>query len=63
MILLWIIGIYIAVGLAFYAYCVATSYVNLGFWDFNIGREHIGICLYPKWLLFWLYWIVRKVRG
>lgn len=58
-----LIFLYLIAGLFMYAYCVVKSYEILGFWDFNIDAEHIGVCKYPKWLLYWVYWVVKKAKG
>ena len=58
-----IIGFYLFAGVSMYVYSVIKSYEVLGFWDFSITRTHIGLCTYPRWVLFWLHWIVKKVRG
>lgn len=51
---LLIVVMYVLAGLAYYAYCVFISWSLLGFWKFDISETHIGICRYPRWLLFWL---------
>ncbi|GIN66367.1 hypothetical protein J41TS2_17880 [Bacillus sonorensis] len=62
MILLLLIGSYLLLGLGTYAYCVFVTYWFLGFWVFGISDECVGICKYPKWLMFWIYWIANKFR-
>lgn len=60
--LLYIIGFYFFAGIVLYVYSVVKSWEVLGFWDFSITRDYIALCKYPKWLLFWLYWIVKKIK-
>lgn len=59
--LLWLL-LYPSIGLLVYLYCVIKTASLIDVWDWNIYEEHIGVVVYPKWLLFWLYWIVKKVR-
>lgn len=61
--LLFILGFYLFAGLSIYVYAVIKSWEATGFWSFKITDTHIaGICLYPRWLLFWLVWLVNKFR-
>ena len=61
-VLLWIIGFYLFSALSVYTYAVAKTYETLGFWSFRITKNYIGVCEYPKWLLGWVYLIVRKFK-
>lgn len=61
-ILLYIVGYYIFTGISIYAYAVIKAHEILGVWQFGIKDGYIaGICPYPKWLLFWLEFLVRMV--
>lgn len=59
--ILWILGIYFGTGIALYFYSVIKSYEILGFWNWSVEEEYIGLCRYPKWLLGWMYQI-RRIR-
>lgn len=63
MFILWMIFWYILIGLGFYVYAVVKSWEILGFWNLEISERLVGMMEYPKWLLGWLYWIVKRVRG
>lgn len=64
MFLLWILFWYIVIGLAIYGYSVLKVWEYTKVLDFSIKNGYIAtIHPYPKWLLFWLEWIVKKVRG
>lgn len=62
MILLLLAGFYLLLGLVTYAYCVFVTYWFLGFLIFRIDDTYVGICKYPRWLMFWIHWIVSKVK-
>lgn len=49
-----LVSLYLASGVAFYLYIVIRNYEFTEIWDFKIGVYYIGICPYPKWLLWWL---------
>lgn len=59
--LLWAIVFYLASGIAVYFYAVFKSWEITEIWDFKIGYNHIGICVYPRWLMAWLRWIYKKI--
>ena len=62
--LLYIVGFYLFAGLSVYAYGALKSWEFTGNWNFNIKDGYIaGICKYPRWLLGWLEWIVKKIGG
>lgn len=58
-----VVGYYLFAGLCVYVYSVIKSYEVTGFWSFKINNGYIALCKYPRWLLFWLEWIMKKVRG
>jgi hypothetical protein len=58
----YVLGFYIFAGLSTCLYAFVKSFESLGHWDFSITRTHVALCPYPRWLLFWLHWIVVKVR-
>lgn len=59
--LLLILGFYIFAGLSYYVYAVIKSKEILGFWSWKVDDGYIGLCVSPKWLVFWLHWISKKV--
>lgn len=63
LLLLLVTGYYVFAGLSVYAYAVIMNKVHVGTYIWYMDEKHIGVCVYPQWLLFWLYWIVRKFRG
>lgn len=61
--LLYIVGFYIITGLGTYAYAVLKAWEFTGMWNFKIHNGFISVIIpYPRWLLGWLEWIVRKVK-
>lgn len=56
--LLWALGWYLLAGLSVYAYAVIKNKEYSGYWWYKMDEERIGICVYPKWLLFWLYFLI-----
>lgn len=62
LLLLLVTGYYLFAGLATYAYAVVMNKQYLGTYRWDIDEKYIGICVYPQWLLFWLYWIVSKIK-
>jgi hypothetical protein len=61
--LVYIIGFYILAGLLMYAYGVLKSWEFTKVWNFKIADGYVGIFTYPRFMLFWLEWIVRKING
>lgn len=57
--LLFILGFYIFAGLSYYIYAVIKSKELLGFWSWKIEKDYIGLCIFPKWLVSWLYWLTK----
>lgn len=60
---LWLLIIYIGLGISFYFYAVFKTFQILGIWSFKMTKKHIGIFTYPYWLLFWLEKIVNGFKG
>lgn len=60
---LYFIAYYIFIGISYYSYGVLKAWEFTGVWRFFIKDGTIaGICKYPKWTLFWLEWIVKKLE-
>ncbi len=59
--ILIILGFYIFSGISIYVYCVIKTYEQIGVWSFEITDNFVGICKYPKWVLFWMEWIYNKL--
>ncbi|AYP68212.1 hypothetical protein PQE75_gp080 [Bacillus phage vB_BcoS-136] len=53
---------YILTGLGMYVYSVIKSWEFTGNWYFDIEDGQVGICKIPKWIIFWLEWIIKKVK-
>lgn len=62
MLFLWILFWYLVTGACVYAYAIYKSWEVLGFLDWHITKDHIGVCRYPKWLLGWLYWVIKRIK-
>lgn len=55
---------YIFLGLSMYAYAVLKYYELTGDWNFNIDNGYIcNVFKYPKWILYWLEWFFKKIKG
>lgn len=52
---------YLALGLSVYVYAVYKTWEYIGVINFAIEEKNIGLCIYPQWLLSWVYWIIKKV--
>ena len=59
--IVFLLGMYIAMGLCAYAYLVVKTYEMVGTWDFRFNNGFVGIFKYPEWMLFWLEKPVNKV--
>lgn len=60
--LILIVGYYLFTGASYYVYGVMKSHELLGFWDFSIKNGYIGgICPYPRWVLFYVEWIINAI--
>lgn len=62
MLVLWALVFYVLTGIAVYLYLVIKSYEAIGFWRFKVEKDNIGVFVYPKWLLGWIYWTGKKVN-
>lgn len=60
-VLLWLISIYLATGVLTYFYAVAKTYEATECWSFRIYKDSIGVCTYPKWLMYWMYLLFGKL--
>lgn len=61
--LLYLIAYYICGSLLTYVYGVIKAKEILGFWDYSIKDGRISnLITYPKWLLYWLEWIVGRIN-
>lgn len=58
----WLLIIYIGLGIGLYSYAVFKTFQILGIWSFKITNKHIGIFTYPYWFLFWLERIVNRKK-
>ncbi|MER2008612.1 MAG: hypothetical protein ABS939_14265 [Psychrobacillus sp.] len=61
--LVLIVGYYLFAGISVYVYSVMQGLEILGYWNLSITKDSIaGMIKYPRWLLFWLEWIVSLFR-
>lgn len=56
-----LIGVYFITGIWLYVFSVWETWKLTSFWTFTVQNGHIGIIGYPKWLMFWLEWITKKM--
>lgn len=54
---------YLFCSLSIYTYAVVKSWEFTNVWSFNVKDGYIGICKYPRWSLYWVEWILFKLRG
>ena len=59
--ILFLLLMYILMGLCAYTYLVIKTYEFVGVWTFEFKDGHVGIFKYPKWMLFWLEKLLNKV--
>ncbi len=59
----WLLIIYIGLGIGLYSYAVFKTFQIFGVWSFKMTNKHIGIFTYPYWLLFWLEKIINGFDG
>lgn len=59
--IVFLLAMYILMGLCAYAYLVVKTYEIIDTWNFGISNGYVGIFKYPKWMLFWLEKPVNKV--
>jgi hypothetical protein len=57
------LALYPSVSIALYAFCVLSTWFFTKCWSFRIEEKYIGICEYPQWLMYWMYWIFNKLKG
>jgi hypothetical protein len=58
-----IVGFYLFCCLGLYAQAVVKSFEFTGIWKFDVKDGYVGICKYPKWSLFWVEYILKRIRG
>jgi hypothetical protein len=58
--LLALLALYPVASILVYAYCVLSTWLFTKIWSFKIGEKYIGICKYPQWLMYWMYWITNR---
>lgn len=58
-----ILGYYILCVLGIYIYAVVKSWEITGVWRFDIKDGYVGICKYPRFTLYWIEWVLNKIRG
>lgn len=56
------LGFYLACGLVMYVYAVVHNFGVMGTWNFNITKTHVANYEYPRFMLFWLHWLVTKFK-
>lgn len=56
-------GFYLFCCVSLYAYGVVKTFEYTGIWNFNVKDRCVGICKYPKWSLFWVEFILNRIRG
>jgi hypothetical protein len=61
MFILEVLGFYLACGLSMYVYAVVHNFGVMGTWNFKITKTHVALYEYPRFMLFWLHWVVKKV--
>ncbi len=59
--LIYIVLFYLFGCLAMYINAVVKTLDILGFWVFSIENSVVGICKCPKFMMFWMEWIYKKI--
>lgn len=61
--LAYVLGFYLFMSLSIYSFILFKNWEYTGYWLFEIKDGYIGVFTYPKWLLGWVEWITKSLKG
>lgn len=56
--LLFLLALYIGLGICTYAYAVVKNFELTDNWSFKMRNRYIGVIKCPKWSMFWIEMIL-----